>query len=86
MSDFTDSLLNCDGTPDDEFKLFLLKQLDHAVDKHDENIDNEKGDREYWQGRKDAIRVVLACYLNDPEIARYIFSSIYAIYHNSDVV
>lgn len=80
MSNFTDSLRNDE---DDEFKTFLLDVLSNAEAKH---AKAEKEDEiNYWQGRKDGLRIVLACYLNSPEIADLIKTTVYAYHHNYDV-
>lgn len=64
LSDFADSL---SGAHDPPFKTFLLMALSKAEEGRWE-VETER-DAAYWQGRKDALRLVLAEYLNDPAIA-----------------
>lgn len=74
MSDFTDSLRDEHDPP---FKLFLLEQLSHA---EEQVVRGDLGsENAYWQGRKDALRLVLAHYLNEPAIAALNASSTFAI-------
>jgi hypothetical protein len=58
-SDTADSLR---GENDPPFKTFLLAQLSHA----EEIVRRRDDEQVYWQGRKDAIRTILAEYLNEP--------------------
>lgn len=64
LSEFADSLSEANDPP---FKTFLLRALSVAEEKHSAN--RNESQRAYWQGRKDAVRSVLAEYLNDPQIA-----------------
>ena len=62
LSDLADSLRGEGDTP---FKLFLLAQLSHAESR----VQDRDSEEPYWQGRKDALRLVLAEYMNAPELA-----------------
>lgn len=73
MSLFTDSLKSDYDPP---LKTFLLDQLSHAEKKVRRGIITV--DNAYWQGRKDAIRVVLAVYLDEPNIAELNASSTFS--------
>lgn len=70
MSEYTDSLK---GDDDSRFKTFLLEQLSNAENRVSRG--KETLDSAYWQGRKDAFRLALACYLNKPEITSSIATS-----------
>lgn len=64
LSDYAASLSDANDPP---FKTFLLHALSEAEKEHSANGNENK--RAYWQGRKDAVRSVLAEYLNNPQIA-----------------
>lgn len=70
MSNLTDSLR---GTDDTELKAFLLDRLSLAEEKVAPfaGITSKEDYPEcvYWQGQKDALRAVLALYLNNPMLA-----------------
>lgn len=67
MSNLTDSLRESD---DNEFKSFLLERLSQAEEKVEPFALLTSPERypmaAYWQGQKDALRSVLAMYLNEP--------------------
>lgn len=64
-SDFVASLRD-EGQ--DRFTTFLLDQLDYALKQHSK-AEADSPEEKYWQGRKDAMRIVVACHLNEPNIA-----------------
>jgi hypothetical protein len=66
VSDFTNSLRDVPARRDGKFKPFLLELFDRVNDLHDEQMalgDEAKIEQAYYQGKKDAIRIVLAFYL-----------------------
>ena len=69
-SDYTDSLRDETDSP---LKTVLLDQLAYAENRVDRGV--ESIENAYWQGRKDAMRIVIALYLNKPEVAEPIASS-----------
>lgn len=70
MSELTDALRDKD---DDEFKTFLLDRLSQAEAKVEPFAMITSKEKYpvcvYWQGQKDALRAIVAAYLQEPMMA-----------------